>query len=539
MQAKNFLKAIVKNVWFCSLSRYLKLYILVITVWHFIFFRLGLLHTNVDSARYLLSALIQSEAAIVAIVVSLSLVAAQLAASSYSTRVIEVFINYKKNPEPLILLLIYGSAMFWGLAVLKLIEKDNSYLNNQSNLEAYISFSYYLGFFAFIALVPYIKNTLELLKPSVLFNLLAEKITKQNILESIEEKQKEINDNDPILPIVDIVRGALMKYDYETVRDGLRTIRNSVDSIFQNEKIDVKDDEKISKHIFVHLTRLGRLAVSKDDIESTQEVLTTLHKNGMTAVEQRLKYAGQQAAVSLGKIGKAGVKQNLNDVTLKTIDNLTMMGKEATKQELEEVMEQVVFSLEDIGKAAAEQKYEQAIFRVINSLLKIEREAIKQEQDKTTAQVADPLGRCGISRTQQGPKDVTWKIALSLYNIGQETIRQELSDATREVASGIGIIGKAASVDDTDTIREVVKYLEGIANAAAEKRWEDATEMAILSIGEIGIVLAEQELKDAALKTIKILGKIGKTAAIEELENSNLQIEELVEKIDDACSTAK
>lgn len=109
-----------------------------------------------DSARYLLSALIQSEAAIVAIVITLSFVAAQLAAASYSTRVIEVFINYKKNPEPLILLLIYGSAMFWGLGVLKLIEVDNSYLNNQSNLEIYISFSYYLGIFAFMALVPYI-----------------------------------------------------------------------------------------------------------------------------------------------------------------------------------------------------------------------------------------------------------------------------------------------------------------------------------------------------------------------------------------------
>lgn len=38
----------------------------------------NVLHTDVDSARYMLSALIQSEAAIVALVVTLSLVAVQL-----------------------------------------------------------------------------------------------------------------------------------------------------------------------------------------------------------------------------------------------------------------------------------------------------------------------------------------------------------------------------------------------------------------------------------------------------------------------------
>ena len=46
---------------------------------------------NPDSARYMLSALVQSEAAIFAIVVTLSLVAVQLAAASYSPRLIGLF----------------------------------------------------------------------------------------------------------------------------------------------------------------------------------------------------------------------------------------------------------------------------------------------------------------------------------------------------------------------------------------------------------------------------------------------------------------
>ncbi|MCZ7381481.1 MAG: DUF2254 domain-containing protein [Candidatus Methanoperedens sp.] len=138
----------------------------------------SVLHTDVDSARYMLSALVQSEAAIVALVVTLSLVAVQLAAQSYSARVIEVF---RRTPDLWILMGIYGIAIFYGLGVLKMIEKANPQVNSLSNLEGHVAFSYYLGVFAFVALGPYIWNTLELLKPSSVIRLLAERITKKNI----------------------------------------------------------------------------------------------------------------------------------------------------------------------------------------------------------------------------------------------------------------------------------------------------------------------------------------------------------------------
>lgn len=294
-----------------------------------------------------------------------------------------------------------------------------------------------------------------------------------------------------------------MKYDYETVRDGLRTIGNSVNSMFQNEEINEKEDENISKHIFVHLTRVGSLAVIKDDTEYTLEILTILHQNGMTAMEQRLKYAGRQATVSIGIIGTAAAKQSLNDITVKSVKILAEIGKDATKQELYEVTKQVVFDLEDIGKVAVEQKLENVISRVIESLLKI----------------------CD---------DDCWEVACSLNNIGQKTVQQNLSDATKQVAFAIGTIGKAAAVDNTDTTYEVVEYLEGIANAATEKRLKDVTEVAINLIGEIGIVLATQKQEDATKNIIKILKNFEKSETIQKLEISNLQIKELIEKIHDA-----
>ena len=171
--------------WARRLTFYFSVCVAVMVVLHVSFSYFCFLHTDVDSARYMLSALIQGEFAVVTLVVTLSLVAMQLMAQSYSPRIIETF---RRTPDLWILITIYGFAIFSGLLVLKLIEKANPLINNLSNLEWYVTFSYYFGVFAFIALVPYFWKTFKLLKPSTVIDMLAEEITMENILHATEEE---------------------------------------------------------------------------------------------------------------------------------------------------------------------------------------------------------------------------------------------------------------------------------------------------------------------------------------------------------------
>ncbi len=83
---------------------YIFLFNLVLLVVTYVFAHLDPFHTEPTSARYMLSALIQSQAAIVAIVVSLTLIAVQLTASAYSPRVIRIF---RDNPDMWLLLGLY------------------------------------------------------------------------------------------------------------------------------------------------------------------------------------------------------------------------------------------------------------------------------------------------------------------------------------------------------------------------------------------------------------------------------------------------
>jgi hypothetical protein len=209
------------------------------------------------SARYLLSALVQGLAAIIAIVVTLTLVAVQLSASAYSPRVIDIF---KKDWVMWTLLVWYGLSIFFGLFVLEMIGGEYQNLSRRGvSLEFCVFLAYLMGIIAFAGLFLHIGNVINLLKPENIINRLAIEITEDRILNSEE---------DPIQPIVDIVHGSVMKYDITTTRVGLTAVTDRVIKI-----LEVNCEQKIPMRFFAHLKQVSRLTVSKMDDESTAEVI--------------------------------------------------------------------------------------------------------------------------------------------------------------------------------------------------------------------------------------------------------------------------
>ena len=118
-----------------------------------------------NSARYLLSALIQSQAAIIAIVITMTLVAVQLTSSAYSPRVIDIF---KKDRGMWLLLAWYGLSIFFGVFVLETIGGKYSNLNPWGitvSLEFYVFLAYLMRIIAFAGLFWHLRNVINLLKP--------------------------------------------------------------------------------------------------------------------------------------------------------------------------------------------------------------------------------------------------------------------------------------------------------------------------------------------------------------------------------------
>lgn len=504
--------------WLNRITLYSIIFVSVIISSHFIFSYPGFLHTDINSARDLLNDLVQIEAAILAIVISLSLVAVELAASSYSARVIEVF---KKTPDLWILIGIYGLSIFYGLSVLKLIGNTNPQINSLSDLEYHISFVYYLGIFAFVALIPYIWNTLGLLNPFTVVSTLAKGITKQNILPAIKIDEKDSNrliidmEKDPIQPIMDIFRGVLIKYDSETVRDGLRVIGANVNVMFKTFK-DEEEEEKISKYIFSHLANVGKLAVREEIEDSTIEVISTLRENGITAAELKLEASTRVVAEFLGRVGETSAEQKLKKATKYAAESLESVGVAAAKQKFEGAAVQAAESLFWVGEAAAEQKLEDAAAQAIKSLRLLGKAVVEQELENAAAQAVVSLG---------------W--------VGTASAKQRFENATREAAESLGWIGSVAAEQKQGLERvtlQVAVSLLAIGTASAKQNLEISTWWAAESLGRVGSVAAEQKLGNVARQTIFYLGMMGKVSVKQKLESVVERIVESLGRVGDAAA---
>jgi len=103
-----------RKLWTARIFVYSILLLLVIFVGAIMFAKFNLFRTDVNSARYMLSAVVQTQPAIVAIVITLTLIAVQLTASVYSPRVIDIF---KRIPDMWILLGCYAVSIFYGFII--------------------------------------------------------------------------------------------------------------------------------------------------------------------------------------------------------------------------------------------------------------------------------------------------------------------------------------------------------------------------------------------------------------------------------------
>lgn len=378
---------------------YIYLFLAVIIFSHIVVLlaNINFFHTDIHNAREMLGVLFESQATIIALVITLTLVAVQLTASEYSPRVIGIF---RKDPYMWTLFVLYGISMLYDLILLKLVEEGEKEVVNQSVIWSYgpvsISFEWLVssallfGTFTFFALIPFILHTIDLLKPKNIINQLANEITKDKFLNSKE---------DPILPIVDIIRRSIMiKYDSETVKVGLKEVTEQVISI-----IDQGVGSKISDKFCKHLQGLGKLATSDTDEESTKRVIENLKIFGESTAPKKLEQAARKAAEAIKVVGEATARKG---------------------KELEEATWAAILSLEAVGRTTANEKLPDATWEVASSIGDIEKASVEngKKSNVVIAQAALSLAIVGVLAEKDGLENAANKAASYLAELSKEEI---------------------------------------------------------------------------------------------------------------------
>ena len=486
----------LRHLWPSRILEYLIPFFLVVSFAPWIFTQLELYSTNAYSSRYFLSAMVQSQAAIVAIVVTLTLVAVQLTASSYSPRVTRIF---RDNPDMWLLLFVYGLSISYGLLILKQIPTYGLLSKTLlfRSLESHIISAYSVGGFTFLILFPYMWNTINLLNPSTILGRLSLKITKEDLFAS---------EDDPIQPIIDIIHGSIMRYDLETTRVGLNMMTDHVVALLATEINPDEDLQAIMNGIrelvCTPLEFAGKLALSKDDEKSASEVCKNLQKLGVSIVRKMmgLEGAATQAVASLEAVGRAAADKSLEDTVIHAIMSLEAVGQAAANKpgqggqyllDLESAVEQAAQSLGIVGRAAADKSLEDAAFHAVESL--------------------GALGQVAADKCFQV---AATRAAMSLEAVGQAVVDKSLKDAAFRAVESLRALGYVEDYKGFEAVAtHAARSLGVVGQAAAYKSLINVADNAVVSLGIVGQTAADNNNFLAVENAAKSLVYIGQAAA--------------------------
>lgn len=442
----------------------------------------------------MLGILVTSEAAIFALVVSVSLITIQLAASSYSVRIIDIFLedSYFKNTIFIfILLILYELFLLMGIQY-KLLEQYIDLLLASTYISAIILFYF---------LVLYIENTMNLLKPNMLLDTLEQK----TVLWTISKDDQPGDENDLLLPITDMIIGSLKRYDESTLRYGIEKLKRILINLINNNRTNTIR-HRMRYFIVYHFNHLIRFAL-----------------------ERRDEYAANSLFLNAGKIGEAAIEtDDLEEITLGILDLLKEFGKVSAKQKLSLVISEIPPIIEEIGLCAMKNKsiesrkdrnrnLKKITYESSYLLKKIAIEAIENDIDAGAYYSAESLKRMGDSAIMQSFETETLETAGNLADIGERLI-QHFSQYVGNIWYERDIYRNEKKATIESIVYYIAENLGEIGASSANKKWDGAAKIATIGLCSIGREAIDNDLERYVLEAVqKSLEKIGEEASKQEL----------------------
>lgn len=248
---------------------------------------------DLNPVLYLLSAFIQAQSAIIAIVITLTLIAVQLSSSEYSIRLLSVM---KRDALFNAIVIIYISSIIYNAMLLSVINKIGSEFVNAGLSISITNFSLSL-----VMLIPYIYHVLDLLRPESIIIALRKDLSKKylnsnkHIGKLVEGYRKvdrrdvrpyfrhpstrglRISDDD-LIPLVDLIKKAIEKDDTYTIMVGIENIAVFHEDLCNKKELSNEEKKYITRLVLRHIRRICRKACQCGDRGAIHDTLRYMNK---------------------------------------------------------------------------------------------------------------------------------------------------------------------------------------------------------------------------------------------------------------------
>jgi len=387
-------------------------------------------HTNVDSARLLLSALIQSEATIIALVITLTLVAVQLTAASYTPRVANIFAS---SPHMYLLLGIYIVSIAYSAFLLQLMSGIGGIV--PAHMEFWISGAYWMTIFLGIALVPYIFYILESFSPETFVRRMSVHLTKETILQ--QER------NDFLNLIFDVTHNSIMKYDTATIRSGLNFVTIQMNNQV-SEKNTLGENSEIVSIYSAHLERCARQAIDLHDEEMLGIILDQFESIGTHCARNKFDNPTLQIITIISDVEKLIDVKNIPGSLNRVRELIRSIGKISIENKFLETPGRIMFCQDTIAKHAIDKITPQDKYSLYSEIL-----------ENSVDSLTEFTG-LGIATGQLGIVNGSLEY---LKSIGEYSIRQEIIFPLYYIADKVFDLWLSALpvLNSTSTFQEVAE----------------------------------------------------------------------------------
>ncbi|MFA5414392.1 MAG: hypothetical protein WC295_02760 [Methanoregula sp.] len=422
-----------------------------------------------ESARLVISTLNQIQATILAIVISLTILAVEMTASKYSPRVIEIF---KNNVSMWVFLFSYIISITIGSIFLTFIDSPNFPISTTTGTLFLLS----LGIFLIFMLVPYVLSTLDFLNIERIIKRLAGLIRVDTINAQI----------DPFQSVFDVIYGAIKINDFTTMSTGLVIIEERFKEIIANDPANWQNDY-ISFRFFDDIKRCGFLLVEKKEDKYAFEIITRLNTLSEWAFKEQYTIVLHWSCIAIEKIAVNACEHGLVSVVDHAINSL---------KEISESVEKIDGLFQ---KAPVTEKWSRTLYLYIESISNIGKAAVTSDLSILSERIIDILeylGKYAISKKLMFASDVIIKQINAMIFESQKQKKNEITDIFIERLQVLGI--QCIRESRTKEVNWVLTALRNIGKFAAHQQNGLITRRVVVTIRYIALDALEKGMTDIA-----------------------------------------
>ena len=356
--------------------------------------------------------------AVLAIVISLTLMGIQFASQEYTHRVMN---TYLKSYMLWSMIISYIATVLYNLYMTASMQPTPDTI--------YAEISVLLQSLCLIMLIPHFIMAVIHLKPDYTIGRILRSVNQDYIL-SLERhigdgKGRVPTTIDRLLPAVEIIERSISRGDRETVRWALEGIQGCYE-----QYVNPENEHWAARYFLDYLLRIGREAVIEADDDSIVQVLNMLGDIGSST-----------STVSSCQI---------------VIEEITTIGLGAVKKDYDAAGEQTIDSLQQIMLAGVTEKALDTMFKSVDELTEL---LFSLDKRRLIKYLTDRLS--GVTDVMIANQDHAMinKWCAALEKIGRNAVINKLRDIVNDTIQAFYHVGTLATRNQLDIVSQVIEPL--------------------------------------------------------------------------------